>query len=352
MVDNMDENISRLLNRLEELKIRDNTIVIFFSDNGPNTIRYNGGMKGIKGSVDEGGVRVPFYISWPGRIKSGLTSQLAQDIDILPTILGLCKITYKYENHIDGHDLSGVITGKDQTFDRYIFSRQAYQSLGSCSGSVRNDRYRLVRTLNDTLLYDMLEDPSQSHDIYIYDRKISLELVSRLGEWENDLVSNYKPVTTIDEGFPEEKKFTLPVQDATLSGKIKYSSIHPNQSHTENWIQNGDSIVWNLNIFNKADYIVELEYGCSSDETGSQLEFTTGSQSIKFKIETPFESVVLTDRDYVARSESVERTWAWMEVGVVTLKPGPEKFVVKLIEKKNKDAGLIKAIRLTRQVSE
>ncbi|MBN2665910.1 MAG: sulfatase-like hydrolase/transferase, partial [Bacteroidales bacterium] len=64
MVENMDDNISRLLEKLEELNIAENTIVIFFSDNGPNTDRYNGGMKGRKGSVDEGGVRVPFYIKW------------------------------------------------------------------------------------------------------------------------------------------------------------------------------------------------------------------------------------------------------------------------------------------------
>src|SRR5665648_46273 len=153
MVDNMDENINRILEKLDALKIRDNTIVIFFSDNGPNTRRYNGEMKGIKGSVDEGGVRVPFYISWPDKIKNGTTSQLAQDIDILPTILGLCGIKYNSTKHIDGIDLSGIIINNEEPFDRYIFSRQANQSLDLCNGAVRNDRYRLVRTGKDTLLY-------------------------------------------------------------------------------------------------------------------------------------------------------------------------------------------------------
>src|SRR4030042_850276 len=79
MVENMDDNIGRILEKLEELNIAENTIVIFFSDNGPNTDRYNGGMKGRKGSVDEGGGRVPFYIKWKGIIKSGTTEQLAQE---------------------------------------------------------------------------------------------------------------------------------------------------------------------------------------------------------------------------------------------------------------------------------
>lgn len=64
MVENMDENIGKVLQKLEMLNLVDNTIIIFLSDNGPNTDRYNGGMKGRKGSVDEGGVRVPFYIKW------------------------------------------------------------------------------------------------------------------------------------------------------------------------------------------------------------------------------------------------------------------------------------------------
>ena len=63
-------NIGLILEKLEELNIAENTIVIFLSDNGPNTDRYNGGMKGRKGSVDEGGVRVPFYIKWAGTHKT------------------------------------------------------------------------------------------------------------------------------------------------------------------------------------------------------------------------------------------------------------------------------------------
>ena len=94
-----------------------------------------------------------------------------------------------------------------------------------------------------------------------------------------ELISGYRPVTTIEAGFAEEPSFTLPVQDASLSGKIRYSSIHPNQSHTENWIQNGDSILWTLNINNTGTYRVELQYGCTAGETGSKLALTTGSGS-------------------------------------------------------------------------
>lgn len=348
MVENMDDNINRILKKLDELKLRENTIVIFFSDNGPNTRRYNGDMKGIKGSVDEGGVRTPFYISCPGKIESGVTGQLAQDIDIMPTLLGLSKIQYNPVKQIDGIDLSGIITGKKKQFDRYIFSRQGNASLQLCSGSVRNDRYRLVRSVKDTLLFDMIADPFQKKNIFKQQKEEAHILLSALTKWENELVTAYKPVTSINAGFSDEKSFKLPVQDATLSGKIKYSSIHPNQSHTEQWRENGDSIFWNLNIDTGGTYQVELQYGCSEGETGSKMLFRTLSSSIPFTLDVPFESLVLPERDYVKRSESVERTWSWMKVGTVTLNPGQEQFILKLQQKKNNEAGIIKAIRLSK----
>jgi arylsulfatase A len=348
MVENMDENIGSILEKLEELNIAENTIVIFFSDNGPNTDRYNGGMKGRKGSVDEGGVRVPFYIKWRDIIKPGITEQLAQDIDIMPTVSGLCGIKYEPVKPLDGIDLSEIIKGKKKPLDRYIFSRQGNQVLENCNSSVRNNRYRLVLTRKDTLLFDMKNDPSQVTDIFDIETNTGLLLLSELVKLNNELVSAYRPVTTIEAGFREEKSFTLPVQDAALSGKVKYSSIHPNQSHTENWIQNGDSILWTLNIHNMGTYRVEVQYGCTATETGSLLALITGSGQVFFKISEPFESAVLPDRDFVTRSESVERTWSWIEIGDITINSGPEKIILMLLDVKNNDAGLIKAIRLTR----
>lgn len=346
MVENMDENIGKILSKLDQLKIRENTIVIFLSDNGPNTVRYNGGMKGKKGSVDEGGVRVPFYISWPGKIPPGTTAQLAQDIDILPTLLGLCNLKYKTEFPIDGKDLSGIITRNEKPNDRYIFSRQGNQPLKGCNGAVRDDHYRLVVTTMDTLLYDLKKDPSQKQNISGTDPETTIRLVSAYQKWEHELVSQYEPVTTIISGFPEEKIITLPVQDATLSGKIKYSSIHPNQSHTENWVQNGDSVYWKLDFRNPGKYLVEIQYGCPTLETGSKLLFHSNMDSFGFIIDQAYESKVLPNRDYVERNESVERTWKWMPIGNVSLKPGPECLVIKLQQKKHNTAGMIRAIRL------
>jgi len=113
MVENVDDNVARVLKRLDDLKLRDNTIVLFMSDNGPSfkkvypeleeITRYNGGMRGQKGTVHEGGVRVPCFVSWQGKIKHRIIDTPTAIIDILPTLMNLCGIeNFKTHSKIDG----------------------------------------------------------------------------------------------------------------------------------------------------------------------------------------------------------------------------------------------------------
>src|SRR4029077_127946 len=93
MCENIDWNVGRVLHKLDELKLADNTIVLYFSDNGPNSWRWNGGMRGRKGSTDEGGVRAPLLVRWPGHIKPGTrVGSIAGVIDLLPTLCDLCGV--------------------------------------------------------------------------------------------------------------------------------------------------------------------------------------------------------------------------------------------------------------------
>lgn len=351
MVENMDDNIGLILTKLSQLRLSENTIVIFMSDNGPNTIRYNGNMKGKKGAVDEGGVRVPFYISWPGTIEAGTTDQLAQDIDLLPTLLKLCSVNYNPVLPVDGKDLSGNILLHSAPIDRYIFSRQANYPMKNCQGSVRNNRYRLIAGPKDTLLFDMQEDPFQKINIADRHPEIRATLASVFRKWEHELVSQYQVQTTIEAGFAEEINITFPVQDAVLSGKIKYSSVHPNQSHTQGWTQSGDSVYWKLNMQHAGTYRVELQYGCRVDQVGSRFVLLSKRDTLGFGMDKPFDSVILPERDYVARTESVERTWSWLPVGTLALQQGEECLILKLSKVKNGEAGLIKAIRLVKYVN-
>ena len=94
MVENIDWNVGRVLQTLEDLRLVDDTIVVFFCDNGPNSFRWNGDMKGRKGSIDEGGVRSPLLVRWPGTIPANTQiGQISGAIDLLPTLCELAGVT-------------------------------------------------------------------------------------------------------------------------------------------------------------------------------------------------------------------------------------------------------------------
>jgi hypothetical protein len=93
---------------------------------------------------------------------------------------------------------------------------------------------------------------------------------------------------------------------------------------------------------------VDLQYGCAEDNTGSEFILRSYKGFCLFSINDPFKSVILPERDYVKRSESVERTWKWMTAGSIDLGSGKEQIVLKLLKPSSTDAGIIKAIRLKR----
>src|SRR5262249_35498910 len=93
MCENINDNVGRLLKALEEHGMAEDTIVVYLSDNGPNGWRWNGGMKGRKGSTDEGGVRSPLLVRWPGRIRPDTrVAPIAAAIDLLPTLTDLAGV--------------------------------------------------------------------------------------------------------------------------------------------------------------------------------------------------------------------------------------------------------------------
>src|SRR5262245_53285222 len=112
MCANIDDNVGRLLSKLDQLKLRDNTIVLFLTDNGANTDRYNAGMRGRKGSVHEGGSRVPLFVQWPGHLKARVVQEIAAHIDLYPTLLDLCGVTAPKGPPVDGVSLRPLLEGK------------------------------------------------------------------------------------------------------------------------------------------------------------------------------------------------------------------------------------------------
>jgi arylsulfatase A-like enzyme len=192
MIENIDENVGRLLDKLNEWNLDKNTLVIFMSDNGmtaggpgapdrdvaPGYPFYNAGQKGLKGTADEGGVRVPFFIRWTGRLKAGQqVDRIAAHIDILPTLADLAGARLP-ENQVEGRSLVPLLEGKTEGWnDRFFFTQVGRWPVGAepdqfkdLNFAVRNQRYRYVGPAgNDPkskpALFDMQIDPGQTRNI-------------------------------------------------------------------------------------------------------------------------------------------------------------------------------------------
>ncbi|WP_372899704.1 arylsulfatase, partial [Stieleria sp.] len=165
MVENIDDNVGRLLNTLEQQGKTNDTIVLFLTDNGPNGKRFNGGMRGAKGSVHEGGCRVPCFIRWPGRIQPKRIEQITAHIDLLPTLAQWCGIPSDDSAALDGQSLVKLIQdGSDPALaERSILTYRPNQSQLEKFGKagVRTNQYRLTIENAKVALFDMHADPGQ-----------------------------------------------------------------------------------------------------------------------------------------------------------------------------------------------
>ena len=101
MVENLDGNVGRILAAIDTAGVSRETVVVFFSDNGPNSLRWCGGMRGKKGSTDDGGTRSICCIRYPGQIAPGVRlSQITGAIDLLPTLAGLAGVQLQSPSHL------------------------------------------------------------------------------------------------------------------------------------------------------------------------------------------------------------------------------------------------------------
>ena len=245
MVENLDFNIGRLLKKLEEEGLAENTIVVFMTDNGPNGHRYNGLMKGIKGQVDEGGVRVPAMIKWKGKIeKNKKIKSLAAHIDWLPTLVELCQLKPIPTKSLDGISLAQTLLNKEpHESNRSIFSHVAFleKELKPEPGTFRTGQYRFVFKEKGEL-YDMLKDPSQEKNIALQFPELVNEMVQSYISWFHESSKNYvstKPIS-LQTNFIE-----LPAYEAEFTGSVHFKEGH-GWAHDwlTDWKKETDSISW------------------------------------------------------------------------------------------------------------
>ncbi|MCC5930138.1 MAG: arylsulfatase [Cyclobacteriaceae bacterium] len=200
MVSNIDDNVGRIYQKLDELGIRDNTILIFMTDNGPQQRRYNGGMRGLKGTVFKGGIRVPFFLHYPNmQLENKDIDVPAAHIDILPTLADICNATLPADRKIDGKSLLPVFQGNesDDWNQRSLFFYwtrrfpELYNNIAVQKGS-----HKLVgqthagAMIENFQLYDIQEDPYEQINLVAQKQGLASDLKKEMDDIFYELIQS------------------------------------------------------------------------------------------------------------------------------------------------------------------
>ena len=207
MVQNVDENVGRVLEALRTNGVERDTIVMFMTDNGPQQRRYNAGMRGLKGTVYEGGIRVPLFVRWPGRFEGGKrVDGVCAHIDVAPTLLDICGVRSRSK-------MDGVSLAKLSWPERTVFFQwhRGDTPVPHRSAAVRAGRWKLV---NGRELYDLESDPAEARDVAAQHPELVTKLVIAYEEWFRDVSSTrgYHPPRIV-LGSKHENPAVLTRQD-------------------------------------------------------------------------------------------------------------------------------------------
>lgn len=193
MVTNIDDNVGRLLKKLDELQLADDTVVIFLTDNGPQQERYNAGMRAHKGTVFEGGIRVPFFLRWPAlRKEPRVVKELMAHIDVTPSLLDACGVAPPKDRKIDGRSFLPLLKDEKAAWpEREIFAqwhRGDVPEMGR-QAAARDSRWKAVWTNPRArpMLFDLQSDPAEKIDVAAERADVAERLTRAYELWFEDM---------------------------------------------------------------------------------------------------------------------------------------------------------------------
>lgn len=268
MITNIDDNLFILEQKLLELGLKDNTILIFTTDNGTATgietygdqiLGYNAGMRGKKSSQYEGGHRVPFFIRWKdGNIEGGLdVSQLAMNFDVLPTLIDLCNLNNTQTTQLDGISLAPLL--KNEVTDwphRYCVvdnnRLQQPQKWHKCA--VMDDDWRLI---NGKELYNIKDDIGQNNDVAAENQQKVIEMRKAYESWWDYTSEDFSHYEAYKIGVSNVDEHVITVHDLHTHDKIPWFQSHircPKKGNNRTLAQG----FWMIDVVEEGVYEISL----------------------------------------------------------------------------------------------
>ena len=323
MMENLDWNVGRLLDGLAARQRLDDTVVVYLSDNGPNGWRWNGDMKGRKGTLDEGGVRSPLFVRWPPKVRAGLrVAPIAGAIDVLPTLAGLTGVPLPDDRPLDGRSLVPLLSDVTSTGtaastwpDRALL---AFSTNGR-DASVRTQRYRLDPA---GALFDMGVDPGQRRDVSASHPSVVQQMTA----------TRRRVADEVGFGGPRPRRpFTvgaatvtsLPARDGVPQGGLPRSSVHPIDSYFLRWSSTAYAVTWDVDVLEAGAYEVQAWYAVPAADVGASVRVVLGDASVSARVSTAHDPpLVGPSNDRVPRTESPTKAFAAMSLGRLTVPAG------------------------------
>jgi len=224
MITNFDENLGRLIAKLEGLGLAENTILVFLTDSGTSGGGFNGQLRGKKGSVYDGGHRVACFIRWPAKLKGGFdVEHLTCHIDLLPTLLELCDLRRPRGLRLDGKSLLPLLVKVEEWYPRTMFvqSHRIERPVPWRNSAVMAEKYHVVvredeyeikkeyRLIDGRELYEVLEDPGQVLNVAATNPPLVDKLRFAYEEWYKSVSERFDEYCEIVLGSPQENPSTL-----------------------------------------------------------------------------------------------------------------------------------------------
>lgn len=191
MVESLDTSVGRIVAKLDELGIADNTVIVLTGDNGGDNDRTTGGLRDFKGWSHEGAVREPLIAKWPGKIAKGSKSEeMVIGMDFYPTFLEFAGADLLPEEHKDGISIAPILTGRKKDLDRKtLYWHYPHYHRTKPYGAIRNGDWKLIEFFEDDKLelFDLESDPTERNDLSREKPEKAAELLTKLKDWRKSV---------------------------------------------------------------------------------------------------------------------------------------------------------------------
>lgn len=282
MITRIDRNIGRLLAQVDQQGLRENTVVLFLTDNGGTSRTFKAGLRGNKASVYEGGIRVPLLARWPGRFPAGASvAALGHVTDLFPTLCDLIGAAAPADRPLDGRSLLPLMrAGQGASPHEYLYHQWTrVRPDPDRNWAVQDGRWKLV----EGALYDLPADPGEERDVAAEHPEIVTKLRERFLTWFHDVTKgqSYERVP-IEVGRPDEDPIELDVTWADAVGaKVKPTTRRYIRDAIADWTEPGDAVRWRIDVVRPGRYELTLSYGLNPGDGGSRFRVTAAGSTLE-----------------------------------------------------------------------